>query len=81
MSTGKVIPAVKCQSYTPNDNTVFSTPTRGILIQDTGPVAVLLEDDSAPVTIPALAGGIIHPLACKKVLDAGTTATTVILFW
>lgn len=63
---------------TPADGTTFEA-TRAIMIETTGPVAVLMKDDTSSVVIAGLLGGVWHPLQITKVLDTGTTATTVYL--
>lgn len=73
-------PAYSGQLWTPNDDNIINPPCRGILIAADGPVAVLLENDTNSFVIPNLVGGIIHPLKCKKILDTGTTATSVAIF-
>jgi hypothetical protein len=65
-------------SVTPDDDAVIEV-TRAILLEADGPVCVLGEGDSAPVTIPALAGGVWHPMRVTKILNTGTTATTVLV--
>ncbi len=63
---------------TPNDSTDFLEPTRGIIITVAGTLNVIFEGDNAAISLPPLAVGVIHPLAIKRVLAAGTTATGLI---
>lgn len=64
------------EAITPNDTTDFY-PSRAIYIETTGPVALIPEGGDASITIPGLVGGVWHPICCTRILDTGTTATTV----
>lgn len=76
----KVNPAVNGEVYTPHDTNLINPATRGLLVEETGPVAVQFIAGTT-VVIPALAGGIIHPLEVVRVMNTGTTATAVVIFW
>jgi hypothetical protein len=76
----KTNPAVNGVVYIPHDTNLINPATRGLLIEADGPVAVQFVADTT-VVIPALAGGIIHPLEVVRVMDTGTVATAVVLFW
>lgn len=78
--SAKTSPAVRGLVITPSDTDFINPPTRGLLIEENGPVAVQFVAGTT-VVIPALAGGIIHPLEVVRVMDTGTTATEVVLFW
>lgn len=80
MSAAKTHPAYSGALYTPHDTNEINPPTRGVLLAEDGPLAVVLENDLSSFVIPKLAAGIIHPLCCKKILDTGTTATSVAIF-
>ena len=53
--------------------------TRGVYVGVTGNLAVVFADqpDSAAVTLVGLAAGIWHPMQIQKVMQSGTTATSV----
>jgi hypothetical protein len=71
-------PARQAVAITPDDDTDLDDPTRGLYVGAAGDVAVILADDSAAVTFTALAAGIVHPLAVKRVRATGTTAEDII---
>lgn len=73
---GKMNPLTRFEAYTPHNDTIIEV-TRAVYLEESGPMAVLGQGDTAPVTIPALAAGVWHPMAVVKILDTGTTATTV----
>lgn len=80
---GAVGPLRRFVSHTPHDTNTFP-PTRAILIETTGPVAVDGDtsqggDQSVNVVIPGLLGGVWHPMRVTRIYDTGTTPTTVIL--
>lgn len=73
---GQTIPAQAAAAITPNDTTGFAV-TRGIYIGGAGNIKVDMLDGTT-VTFTAIAAGIIHPIAVKKVYATGTTATGII---
>jgi hypothetical protein len=76
----KTDPAVQGIAFTPHDTNLINPATRGLLIATAGPVAVQFVAGTT-VVIPLLVAGIIHPLSVVRVMDTGTTETSVILFW
>jgi hypothetical protein len=70
-------------TVTPSDDTLYDPPLRAISIDAEGAVAVLLDDMTAAVTLPAgiLAPGIAHPMIVRRVLATGTDLTLNILGW
>ena len=65
--------------HTPSDTLGFDTDVcRGILLEEDGAVKILTVAGDE-VTIPNLAGGMIHPIQAQKVFATGTDATSVIL--
>jgi len=69
-------PAVRGAVITPSDSA--SNVFRAIYVGGTGNLAVQFAEDSAPVTLQGIAGGIIHPISTVKVLNTGTTATNLV---
>lgn len=79
-----IIPARFITLITPSDtdNIAFggmAKATRGLSIAAAGDLRVLTVNDE-DITIPtdALAAGIIHPIAVKRVYFTGTTATGIV---
>lgn len=70
--------AVKCFAITKNDSADLAFVTRGIYVGGSGDLAVILDADSSAVTFVGLAAGVIHPLAVKRVMSTGTTATSIV---
>lgn len=66
----------RLEAITPNDSTDIEV-TRGVLLESDGPLAVIAEGDSSSIVIPALTGGVFHPLRVTRILATGTTAATV----
>ena len=80
----EIIPAERITLITPSDTATIDfagipMATRGISIVATGTLRVLTVHDE-DVTIPdgALAAGVIHPMAVKRVYSTGTTATGIV---
>lgn len=71
-------PYMKAFAITPNDGTDLPTNTRAIYVGGAGNVAAILEGDTASVTFTAPPVGSILPIAAKRVLSTGTTATLLI---
>jgi hypothetical protein len=69
-------PLTRVVLRTPHDTTDFES-TRAIMIETTGPVAFIPEGQTTSVVVAGLSGGIWHPLRVTRILDTGTTATTV----
>lgn len=71
-------PVYHMEAITKSDATEYDPPLRGIYIGGAGNVAVIGADDSAAVTLTALAVGVWHPIAVKKVMSTNTTATAIV---
>lgn len=65
-------------AVTPSDTVNIPEGTRGLYVGASGDVAVILLDDTTSVVFTGLAAGIIHPIAAKRVLSTGTTATGIV---
>lgn len=78
---GLTSPATHAAAVTPADGADLVPIARGIYIGQAGDLAVILDDDSAPVTFVGLAVGVVHPLRAKRVLDTGTTADNIVAVW
>lgn len=77
---GDDVPLTKAFAITPNDGTDLAVNTRGIWVGGTGAIAVIMEGDSASVTLAAVPVGLL-PIAAKRVLSTGTTATNLIALY
>lgn len=64
----------------PADGTDLNTNSRGLYVGVTGNVKVTTVDGDT-VLFKSLAAGIVHPIACKRVWDATTTATDMLAVW
>ena len=51
--------------------------TRGILLAESGDIAIVDHTDQT-VVLPALAAGVVHPISCKEIKSTGTTATGIV---
>lgn len=78
-SSLKADPARNAAAVTPDDDTDLAKATRALYVGVDGDVRVRMPDDS-DVTFAALAGSIL-PVAVKRVLLTGTTATNIVALW
>jgi len=76
--TNATKPGVFAEVITPNDSTVFQRPTRGVLIESSADLAVLMAGDTSSVVIKGLVAGVFHPLSVQKILSTGTGTTNQI---
>lgn len=74
-------PAVRGVAIVPSDTTVFSPPLRAIWVGGAGAVAVLLNGDSAAVTLSAVPVGTMLQVSAIKVMATNTTATLMTGLW
>jgi len=79
----KWAPADEAEAVTPSDDTVFSTPTRGLYVGADGNVAVRMWKGQNSVTFVGVKGGTVLPIIVDKVLSAGsgTTASSIVRIW
>lgn len=70
-------PALRAVDVTPSDSTVL-TDVRSIYVGGSGDVAAILANDSVAVTFVAVPAGQIIPIAAKKIMATGTTATDIV---
>lgn len=61
----------------PSDSVDLAKVARGVYIGSSGDLRVTLEKGTT-VTFTALSGGIIHPIAAKRIHATGTTATNIL---
>lgn len=74
---GQTFPGQSAVAITPNDGADLARITRGIYIGGAGNIKVDMSDGTT-VTFTAIAAGIIHPIAVKRVYLTGTSATGII---
>ncbi len=74
-STGLDSPASRAFAITPNDSTDLADVTRGLHTGSGGTIVLILNEDTASVTLSGVPGGVILPLRVKRVLATGTTAS------
>lgn len=77
LSTLSEAPAQSAEAITPNDSNLIG-PFRSVWVGGAGNVAALLVEDSAPITFNAVPAGTLLPIAVKKIMATGTTATNIL---
>lgn len=81
MTLGPLMPFKKGVAVTPNDNTDLSPkPCRGLMARVAGDVSVILDGDTAAVTL-SLAVGVVLNVRAKRVRSSGTTATGIVALY
>ena len=71
-------PAANLVAVTKSDDTVYSPPLRAVYVGSTGNVAVLAAGDSAAVTFVGVPTGQYVLVQCSKVMETGTTASSLV---
>lgn len=71
------VPASGAFAITASDTADLRQVTRGLYVGVQGNVRVALEDGSI-VTLVAMAAGVVHPFAVKRVYSTSTTATDLV---
>lgn len=75
-------PVCNAVAVTPSDSTDLATPnSRGLYVGVTGDVVAIPFGGSSSVTFKALAAGVVHPIAVKRVLATNTTATNILALY
>lgn len=67
-------------AVTPNDNADLARYTRAIFVGVSGNVKLDLTDGST-VTLNAMAAGVLHHIAVRRIYATGTTATNIVAFF
>lgn len=73
-------PATHAVTVVPSDTTDLDTDGRGFIVGVAGDVKVTTADGST-VVLPAMAAGIVHPIAVKRIWATLTTATGIVAVW
>lgn len=76
--TGLNSPARRGVEITPDDGNDLAEVSRGLWIGGAGNLEVLLQGDSAAVTISNIAAGTLLPICAKRIYATGTTATSIV---
>lgn len=61
-----------------SDTTIFSPPISRLWVGGVGNVAVIMANDTAPVTFTAVAAGTMLEIQCTQVMSTNTTATLMV---
>lgn len=73
--------ARKAIAITPHDTNELANVTKAIWVGGAGNIVVILEDDSAAVTLVGVAAGTLLPLRAKIVKSTSTTATSLVALY
>ncbi len=73
-------PAGYAEAVTPDDSTVFSTPTRCLHIGTAGNLTVRMWRGQNTVLFPSVPVG-VFPVEVDKVFAAGTAASGIVRLW
>ena len=76
--TGLHSPGRNGTEITPDDNNDLANVSRALWIGGAGTLEVLLQGDSAAVTIVGIAAGTLLPICAKRIYSTGTTATSIV---
>lgn len=77
-ASSAVLPYTHAEAVTPSDSADFTGGLcRAIYVGVSGDVAIIMEDDSAGVTLKSMPIG-LYALRAKRVKSTGTTATNII---
>lgn len=71
-------PGTKLVALTPNDGADLATVSRALWVGVAGNVALVAADDSAAVTLIAVAAGTLLPIRCKRLMSTNTTASSIV---
>jgi hypothetical protein len=74
-------PAFDAASVTPNDGADLAFTARALYVGGAGDVTAILKGDAVAVTFKNVAGGTILPVAARRVMSTGTTATFIVALW
>lgn len=74
-AANQVGPGTRLVSVTCSDTVDLTDIARGLVVKTAGDYPLLLDDDSASVTV-YLAAGVVHPLRVKRVYSTGAASTS-----
>lgn len=77
-ASGLDAPASRAVAVTPNDSADLGEVSRGIWVGNSGDLAVVMNGNASPVTIPGVPNGTLLPLRVARVMATGTTATGIV---
>lgn len=61
-----------------DDDDIAGSPAIGLWVGGAGDIAIIAENDTAPVTITAVAAGTYLPIRAKRVMATNTDATVIV---
>lgn len=76
-----VTAARHAEAVTPSDTADLNHVTSAIYIGGAGNLALILANDSAPVTFTGLAAGTVLQVQAKRIMATNTTATALLAMW
>ena len=74
-------PAFDASSVTPHDVNDLTSTARALFVGVGGDVVAILKGDAASVTFKNVPAGSFMPVAARRVLATGTTATNILALW
>ena len=69
------------EAVTPNDGTDLPRGCRALYVGGAGTIVVMLDKDSASVTLVGVVAGSVLPIRAKRVFATGTTATGLVALY
>ncbi len=69
------------EAVTPDDGTDLPRGCRALYVGGTGTVVLILDKDSASVTLVGVVAGSVLPIRVKRVFATGTTATSIVALY
>lgn len=76
----RIVPITKGAAVTPHDTNLLPQATRALMVGVSGDVKVKTVGGDT-ITLPAVAAGVMHPIAVSQVFSTGTTATTIVALY
>ncbi len=73
--------AASAVAVTPSDTTVLTRGCRALWIGGAGTVAVVMANDTAPVSLASVPAGTLMPVQAAKVMATNTTATLIVALY
>jgi hypothetical protein len=80
-SAGLDSPAIDAAAVTPHDTNDLAFTARALYVGTGGDVVAILKGDAASVTFKSVPGGVVLPVAARRVLATGTTAANIVALW
>lgn len=81
MDRDRTVSAGSATAVTPHDSNDLAAVTRGLYVGGAGTVRVMLERDSVSVDFVGVLAGSVLPLRVGRVLNTGTTASSIVALY